>query len=152
MCRYAYMLSGLWKLSAFPSRFCRVAVDVSAAFPLGNWLPDKCYPKTPAAPTKSAMTNTALYKTAVRKTAARKTAARLHKVFTTPSLLLLAQLNCLLVCVCWYAPVKVTREFGTRTSHCSIFGSRYTLGCCACAGLYHWFGAPQVHFPLTQKR
>ena len=89
----------------FRQRFRRVSVNVSIAFPLGNCLPDKCCPKTPAAPTKSAMTNTALHKTAVRKTAARKTAARLLKVCTTPSLLLLAQLNCLLVCVCAGMPL-----------------------------------------------
>ena len=55
---------------AFPLRFRqrvrRVSVDVSIA-PLGNCLPDKYCPKTPAAPTKSAMTNTAMHKTAVRK-------------------------------------------------------------------------------------
>ena len=164
-----HALSGPWKLSGrfrcvsvihvsvtfplrFRQRFCRVSVDVSIAFPLGNCLPDKCCPKTPAAPTKSAMTNTALHKTAVRKTAARKTAARLLKVCTTPSLLLLAQLNCLLVCVCWYAPVKVTREFGTTTSHRSHFDSSYALVYCVCAGLLHGFDALQVHFPLTQKR
>ena len=79
----------------FRQRFRRVSVNVSIAFPLGNCLPDKYCPKTPAAPTKSAMTNTALHttaarKTAARKTAARKTAARLLKVCTPPSLLLLA--------------------------------------------------------------
>ena len=164
-----YALSGPWKLSGrfrcvsvihvsvmFPLRFryvsVNVSVDVSIAIPLGNCLPDKCCPKTPAAPTKSAMTNTALHKTAVRKTAARKTADRLLKVCTTPSLLLLAQLDCLLICVCWYAPVKVTNEFGTARSHLSHFGSRYTLGCCACTGLLHGFDALQVHFGLTQKR
>ena len=143
---YIYILSGPWKLSGrfrcvsvihvsvtFPLRFryvsVNVSVDVSIAFPLGNCLPDKCCPKTPAAPTKSAMTNTALHKTAACKTAVRKTAARLLKVCTTPSLLLLAQLSCL-VCVCWYAPVKVTMEFGTTSSHHSHFGSRYTLGSC----------------------
>ena len=159
------MLSGPWKLSgrfrcvsvihvsvSFPLRFLYISIDVPIAFPLGNCLPDKCCPKTPAAPTKSAMTNTALHKTAVRNTAARKTAARLLKVCTTPSLLLLAQLNCLLVCVCWYAPVKVTKEFGTTSTHCSHFGSRYTLGSCARVGLLHGFDALQVHFPLTQKR
>ena len=84
---YTYILSGPWKLYGrfrcvsvihvsvtFPLLFRRVSVDVSIAFPLGNCLPDKYCPKTPAAPTE-AMTNTALHKTAVRKTAARKTAA-----------------------------------------------------------------------------
>ena len=159
------MLSGPWKLSGrfrcvsvihvsvtFPLRFRYVSFDVSIAFPLGNCLPDKCCPKTPAAPTKAAMTNTALHKTAVRKTAARKTAARLLKVCTTPSLLLLAQLNCLLVCVCWYAPVKITIEFGTTKRHRNHFVSRYKFSCCACACLLHGFDALQVHFPLTQKR
>ena len=100
---YIYILSGPWKLSGrfrcvsvihvsvtCPLRFRYVSVDVSIVFPLGNCLPDKYCPKTPAAPTKSAMTNTALHKTAVRKTAARKTAARLLKVCAPPSLLLLA--------------------------------------------------------------
>ena len=166
---YIYVLSGPWKLSGrfrcvsvihvsvtFPLRFhyvsVNVSVDVSIAFPLGNCLPDKCCPKTPAAPPKSAMTNTALHKTAVRKTAARKTAARLLKVCTTPSLLLLAQLNCLLVCVCWYAPVKVTPKFGTTMGHPSHLGSRYTLSYCEGTRLLHGFDALQVHFPLVQKR
>ena len=37
--------------------------------------------------------------------------------------------------MCWYAPVKVTIKFGSFCGHRSHFGSRYTLGCCAHAGL-----------------
>ena len=51
-----------------------VCVDVSVAFPLGNCLPGKYCPKTPAAPAKSAMTNTALHCT--RQQCARQQRAR----------------------------------------------------------------------------